>query len=381
MVDLFGRSIQIIEENQYKSGAYYACPSFPTYQFSWLRDGAFTAYAMDRVGNHVSAARFYRWVGRTIQQHVEKVDRISVRIKKGMQMRDGDFLHTRYTVEGQEVPEDSGWGNFQIDGYGTWLWGLGEHLHLTGDVQLAEELKDSVAATIRYIHTVWCLPNYDCWEEFPEYVHTYSLAAIYGGLGAVEHLIPMGLKDLDVSKLSDLREQILDYVEKRAVWNGRLLKMSVPGSDLMIAPEHVRRGVDASLIGAAVPYGMFNLNDSVILQTISAVQRELMSENGGVYRYTEDRYYGGGEWILLSAWYGWYLARSGRVEEAKELLGWIEAQAAEDGSLPEQVSSNLLHPETYDEWVQRWGAVASPLVWSHAMYLILACELRDQRSH
>jgi hypothetical protein len=35
----------------------------------------------------------------------------------------------------------------------------------------------------------------------------------------------------------------------------------------------------------------------------------------------------------------------------------------------------LLHPGSRNEWVARWGTVASPLLWSHGMYLILADEL------
>ncbi len=33
-----------------------------------------------------------------------------------------------------------------------------------------------------------------------------------------------------------------------------------------------------------------------------------------------------------------------------------------------------------DEWVERWGPVATPLLWSHAMYITLADELGDERA-
>jgi GH15 family glucan-1,4-alpha-glucosidase len=56
--------------------------------------------------------------------------------------------------------------------------------------------------------------------------------------------------------------------------------------------------------------------------------------------------------------------------EASTQLDWIEAQAADDGALPEQ-SGDRLRPECYAAWVERWGPPASPLLWSHAMYLIL----------
>ncbi|MEP6895352.1 MAG: hypothetical protein ABI986_07075 [Chloroflexota bacterium] len=39
--------------------------------------------------------------------------------------------------------------------------------------------------------------------------------------------------------------------------------------------------------------------------------------------------------------------------------------------MPEQVAENLNVPDYYPTWVERWGDVASPLLWSHAKYIIL----------
>jgi len=63
---------------------------------------------------------------------------------------------------------------------------------------------------------------------------------------------------------------------------------------------------------------------------------------------------------------------------ARDLLAWIEAQATPDGALPEQVSEHLLHPERHAEWERRWGKVACPLLWSHAMYLVVASLLEKR---
>ena len=54
----------------------------------------------------------------------------------------------------------------------------------------------------------------------------------------------------------------------------------------------------------------------------------------------------------------------------------ITFSAADDARLAdaELVFSALPHGASA-EWVARWGAVASPLLWSHGMYLILADEL------
>jgi len=62
-------------------------------------------------------------------------------------------------------------------------------------------------------------------------------------------------------------------------------------------------------------------------------------------------------------------------------LSWIEKQADEDGNLPEQVPNNLNDPDYYPIWIQKWGEIAKPLLWSHAMYLILDKELEEQREY
>jgi hypothetical protein len=39
--------------------------------------------------------------------------------------------------------------------------------------------------------------------------------------------------------------------------------------------------------------------------------------------------------------------------------------------LPEQVNSVMLAPAHYDRWVKLRGPIASPLLWTHAKYLIV----------
>ncbi|TGU42129.1 glycoside hydrolase family 15 protein, partial [Mesorhizobium sp. M00.F.Ca.ET.186.01.1.1] len=71
---------------------------------------------------------------------------------------------------------------------------------------------------------------------------------------------------------------------------------------------------------------------------------------------------------------GWYYVRAGKTDRAQEILDWIVAKRAAAG-LPEQVQEHLLAPEQYAAWVERAGQPAVPLLWSHAMFLVLADEL------
>jgi len=348
MNDLMQRSIEIILENQHPSGAYIASPNFPNYRYCWFRDGAFTAYAMDLVGEQQSAARFHAWVANIVNH---RRDLIANAINKSTQRKPleaGEILDTRYAVDGKAAEED--WPNFQLDGFGTWLWALKEHQGLTQS-QLPANWLEAAHLVADYLAALWRLPCFDSWEEFPDVQHTYTLSAIYSGLQAYSSLS------------STDRDPILKEISARiltaGVSNGHFTKSL--GSN----------GLDANLLGLTLPYAVVAPDDRRMRATVSAIEAELRPPEGGLRRYASDSYYGGGDWILLTAWLGWYYAKIGERAKAEEALYWVEAQADADGQLPEQVPSSLVSLDYYHEWTDRWGPIAKPLLWSHAMYIIL----------
>jgi len=375
---LYSRSIEIILGNQNTWGSYVASPSFPTYHYCWLRDGSFTAYAMDQVDQHESAAAFYRWVGSTIQRYAPKVDEVERSLKAGLEIGRDVILHTRFTLDGHEGTIDNTWGNFQIDGYGTWLWGVTSHARATGNYAILTELEEAIRTTVRYLALTWKLPNYDCWEEHPEYLHPYSLSCLYGGLREVEKLLNVGkLPALGVD-VAGLVNEIKDFILRFAVVDGKLIKHLWPPRGDEPAKPVALSGVDSSLLGMTFPFEVLKGSDPIMQATVDEIEAKLCRPNGGVYRYKADVYYGGGEWILLTAWYGLHSLRMGQKEKAAAMLNWIENQADSLGNLPEQTSNALLAPSHYQTWLNKWGPIASPLLWSHAMYLILFKELQEK---
>jgi GH15 family glucan-1,4-alpha-glucosidase len=113
------------------------------------------------------------------------------------------------------------------------------------------------------------------------------------------------------------------------------------------------------------------VDDPRMVATAARIEAELVGPGGGVRRYLGDTFYGGGDWILLTAWLGWYRAARGDLAGARAARDWIEAQATPEGLLPEQVTDAPQAPEMVEPWVRKWGPVATPLLWSHAMYLVL----------
>jgi isomaltose glucohydrolase len=114
-------------------------------------------------------------------------------------------------------------------------------------------------------------------------------------------------------------------------------------------------------------------------EEIVAHVEDALLVDGGVHRNLDDEYYGGGQWLLLTAMLGLAYVDHGRLDDARACLAWVEAHAGPNGDLPEQSQDHLLRPDRYQPWVERWGEPASPLLWSHAMYLRLHHALRDRR--
>lgn len=275
----------MIRSGQSPSGGYVACPRFPPYGYSWLRDGSFIAEAMSRVGQVDSAEGFFDWVARIVET--------------------GKGFEARYTLDGERDVTD--WPHRQHDGWGLWLWALRRHASRHGG---GARWSEAAAQTAAHLERVRGEPCIDWWEE-RDGVHAATQACIAAGLD----------DDLDLSG----SEERLD-------------------ASLLVLPLLGFGDVDVTA---------------------------LVSPGGGVHRHLDDVYYGGGEWLLLTAMLG--LAEPDRGQER---LDWVAAHAEADGALPEQSQDHLLHPDQLEPWVEKWGPPPSPLLWSHAMFLTLDHELR-----
>ena len=139
--------------------------------------------------------------------------------------------------------------------------------------------------------------------------------------------------------------------------------------------------VDANLLSAAVPHGLFPVDHPIMQRTLKRIENELHANGGGVHRHLEDTYYGGGAWVLLALWLAWFYIEWGDADKSQALIQWAERQADADNHLPEQVNTPMLAQEFYEPWVAKRGPIAIPLLWTHAKYIIVlrAGKLLDDR--
>lgn len=350
-------SADLIESLQHSGGAYPASPTFSAYAgYSWFRDGAFIADGMSSVGRIASAERFFDWCAGVLESRSTEIEAIVAAARAGAVVPDSAMLPTRFTFDGRAGDDE--WWDFQLDGYGTWVWAVAEHVRRHGTD--AARWAPAIALTVDYLAASWRRPCFDWWEEHSEHVHVSTLGCIAAGLRAAAAL---DVLDPDRAALAVTTADEVDaLILAEGIADGHLAKWL--GST----------AVDASLAAIVGIMGVVPAASAASGATIAALEHDLTVE-GGVHRYLGDTYFGGGQWPLLSCFLGLAHARAGDLGRARELLDWAAATAGDDGSMPEQVDAHLLDPTRVAEWVERWGPSADPLLWSHAMFIRLAVEL------
>ena len=244
-----------------------------------------------------------------------------------------------------------------MDGYGTWLWALSEHVAHWGTKSLVDELGESLELACSYLEAVALDPCYDCWEENGQAVHTSTLACVYGGLSAAGELLG---RPAAARKAEEVAEHILARMRSGAGF----------------AKSSVDRGVDASLLWLAVPFGVVGPADTAMAATASEIEAGLVLE-GGIRRYARRQ-------LLrrrrLAAAYGVARLVPGQrrrpgYRPPVRLLGRSTASTPPATS-PSRSAATTATPAAYRTWVSRWGPPAADLAWSHAMYFVLWDELQ-----
>lgn len=359
-----------------QTGSIIAAPEFDPgftrcggYGYCWGRDAAYVTAAMDQAGLHEMAARFYRWTV-TAQEP------------------EGWWAHRHY-ADGGWAPS---WGLLQVDETGSILYGMALHAQLYGGADFARSVLSTVLRASEWLlsaldpQTGLPVACHDLWEERVG-EHTYSAAAVYGGLLAGAELAEAAGEAEPAGRYRAAAAGLKAAILREAVRDGRFLRgryLEVTEARYLEALEAglvVRRRSgplgypvfelaedpvpDSSLLGLTVPFGVVGPDDPVMAATAGALQAALWAAtDGGMLRYRGDRYRGGNPWVLCTLWLGLYEAERGRADAARAMLEWAVRRRTETGLLPEQVDARTGEPT----WVL-------PLTWSHAMFVLLALRL------
>lgn len=358
---LLRQSRALITRLQEPNGAYPASPDFSAYRgYCWFRDGSFIADGASAAGEVASASAFFDWCAGVLLRHTATIERIVAAATDGSPLPDTEMLPARFTFAGDPGGDD--WWDFQLDGYGTWLWAVVAHADRHG--LDAQRWQPAAELTVDYLTSSWDRPCFDWWEEHAEQQHVSTLGCIAAGLtSAIDaHLVTGGRAERAREAVAAIKERL----SRQGTVDGHFVKW-------LGSPE-----VDGSLSALVAPLGVIDADSDLARGTVRAVERDLLVD-GGVYRFRADTFYGGGRWPLLTCFLGLAQLAIGDREAAERSLRWAAATATGDGLMPEQVDGQLLDPTFRQEWLDRWGPVATPLLWSHGMLLRLAAELQETR--
>jgi alpha,alpha-trehalase len=299
------------------------------YRYAWVRDAAFSVYAMRRIGLTAEAIGFLGWV----LNAVEKQGRPRV-----LYSLDGDVPPPERedgVLEGYRRSRPVRWGNGaaeqrQHDVYGEILDSAYQWMRHGG--RIGPELWKKLETLAEAARREWRTPDHGIWEvRTPGRPFTYSAALCHVALDRASRIAEsLGLPG-DVGGWRREAERIRRAILEDA-WDPEreAITESLEGG-----------GLDASVLSLPLRR-VLPADHPRMVATTEAVARELGAGNGLVYRYLPDVSPDGlpgheGAFLLCSFWLVDNYTHQGRMNEAMALFDSLCDRAGPLGLLPEQI--------------------------------------------
>ncbi|MFB6165317.1 MAG: glycoside hydrolase family 15 protein [Haloarculaceae archaeon] len=329
---------------QYDTGAIAAAPttSLPErvggarnwdYRFNWLRDAALTVQALYKLGHVAEARNFFDWLLSRVYE-----DPASIRPVYG--------LHGRVDIPEQTLDHLEGYrestpvrignaanGQRQLDTYGELVLAMYETSRY--GVGITESNWTALREIVDYVARVWREPDAGIWEVRTEpRQFVYSKVMCWVALDRGIKIVERTANDFEgpAERWRVERERV-----KRAV----LERGYDPEADAFVQTFGADGVLDATALLVPI-VGFLPFDDPRVQGTIDAVQRELTTDEGLVYRYNGDDGLPGGEgtFLLCTFWLVDALALSGRVREARSLFDTVCEYASPLGLFAEEVAAD-----------------------------------------
>lgn len=305
------------------------------YRYVWVRDAAFTVYALNRIGLRREAQAFLRWV----LDIVEEGGRPKVLYDLDGKQPEPEWEDP--DLEGYRRSPPVRWGNAaadqrQHDVFGEILdcayqWaGHGGEI----DPPLWQKLRGLVEAAA----VEWLNPDHGIWEvRTPGRPFTYSAALCQVALDRGARLAERFGLEGDIERWRTDAERIRRSILKEATHPEKGYITEYLGG----------RTLDASLLTLPLRR-LIDGDDPLMAATTEAIVQRLGAGNGLLYRYLPDESPDGlpgheGAFLLCSFWLVDNLARQDRLDEAVELYDSLCARAGVLGLLPEQIDPPTGH--------------------------------------
>ncbi|WP_432518257.1 glycoside hydrolase family 15 protein [Saccharolobus islandicus] len=344
------------DQNPYL-GTFAASPS-PIYLYSWVRDSAFSAMALQLAGHYNSALKFWLWLSNAGQ------------LKPGV-------WYTRYNFYDGQL--DTTFGIPELDGIGLYEMGVYQYYNLTGNVTFLKQILTTIYKSVKYqIEMIneskyHLLPqDLSVWEDREAY-HFWTEAINDLGLKSVAEIY----RALNFSNYTTILyyEKELNQSIIGNFWNDNYfasaLGVSVVfeggKSETILSPEPP--SVDSATL-LPINLGYLPPTSNYSVSNFEIVNKTLLT-TGGLARFPNDMYHysqslydatsPGPPWIITTLFEALYLEELGKYNEALNLMNWAYDHS-QHGLLPEAIDPKYAYPLP----------TTSPLTWSSAMFDIVA---------
>lgn len=375
LIRLFKSSLLLMRAHVGEGGAIVAsCDSDilqfnrDTYTYVWPRDGAIAASAFDQAGFGEISRLFFEFCNKTITEQ--------------------GFFNHKYWSDGSV---GSSWhslidskGKIQLpiqeDETALVLCALWKHFQIYRDLEFISKVYPNLVlkATkflIEYIDDESGLPkpSYDLWEE-RRGIFASTTATVFSALRAAAKFAQVffdrkrqkTLEEASNNLKRNMMEKLYDKKLKRFI--------------KAIYPDGSKDATMDSSLSLLFTSGAFEAADNSIMNTMKEIEKQLWvgTDIGGIARYENDEYrriskdVPGNPWIITTLWLArWYIAKArseNDLEKSLKLLNWAVKRSSRSGMLPEQINPFSGEPIS-----------VSPLVWSHAEFVIAVCEYLEKQ--
>jgi GH15 family glucan-1,4-alpha-glucosidase len=299
------------------------------YRYAWVRDAAFSVYALRRIGFTEEAVRFLGWVLDAAE-------------------RDGR-PRVLYNLEGTQPPPER--KDPELEGYrrsAPVRWGNAAGDQLQHDVcgeildcayqwaayggNIDHLLWARLKNLVEMAHSQWHKPDHGIWEvRTAGRPFTYSAALCQVALDRGARLAKRFDLPANTETWKAAAAHIRNAIFEQA-WDEKIQSFT----------EHLGGGgLDASLLSLPIRRMIPAIHPKMVATT-AAIGSRLNAGKGLLYRYLPEEFPDGlpgneGAFLLCSFWMVDNLAHQGRLDKAFELYGSLCARAGSLGLLPEQI--------------------------------------------
>lgn len=338
------------------------------YSYMWPRDAAFIVSTLDKAGYSEVTKPFFRFCAEVL--HPDGYLHHRYRPDKSL----GSTWHST-TSQKEWLKDRMLQLPIQEDETASVLFALLNHYDYTKDIEFIESLyKPFIEKAAQFLvhfrdeSTGLPLPSYDLWEEKIG-VSTYTCASVFGGLVAAARFSEL------LGKRNHMREYLeaAKSIKKAAIQHlfSKKLNSFVRFATIEHGAVTQHEIVDASSLFGLWYFGMLAEDDPLLQTTEEQVNIRLKNptELGGFIRYENDEYFRSTDksnpWFITTMWEALRVLHRSILSDAdfefvKDTLSWVESHMTSSGVLAEQL----------DPYSAK-SLSATPLVWSHAVYVEL----------